>query len=97
MTSTISDIEADLRKLANAFFENLGWDYNQPYYRTIGLDSKRPFGNQDMEKDILEIIGAYMEGDNGEEPCYSSRQREYAETLYEKLLPWLKNKYGSEK
>ena len=96
MTSTTFDIEADLGRLAGAFFNNLEWDENQPYYKTIGLDSKRPFGNQDMEGDILAIIGANMEGDNGEEPCYSSKQREYARTLYEKLLPWLKTKYGGE-
>jgi hypothetical protein len=86
--------DQDMLKLEKAFFENLRWDKNQPYYETIGLDSKRPFGNQDMESDILEIIGAEMQGDDGEEACWSSKQRAYATHLYESLLSWLQEKYS---
>ena len=89
-----SKLERDMLKLEKAFFQNLGWDENQPYYKTVGLDSKRPFGNQDMEDDILRIIGADMEGDDGEEACYSSAQRSYAEALYGNLLEWLRKKYA---
>lgn len=82
---------ADMPKLAQAFFANLvrgPWEYG-----SIGLDVKRPFGNQDVEADILKTIGAEMEGDDGDEACWSSAQRKYAASLYEGLIPYLQKEY----
>jgi len=81
----------DLEKLANAVIENL--EYNDMCeYGSIGVDCKRPFGNSDVEADMLEIIGWEMEGDDGEDACYSSTQRDYVRTLYmEKLAQFIKD------
>jgi len=89
----MSKRSADLAKLANAFFENLTYDPHAEY-GAIGVDCKRPFGNSDVEGDVLEIIGAEMEGDDGEEPCWASHQRKYAASLYkEHLVPYLQQKW----
>jgi hypothetical protein len=80
----------DMEKLATAFFDNLQLDNNE--YGGIGVDCKRPFGNSDVEGDILEIIGARPEG---EERSWSENQRAYAAALYRCLIPHLKRKYGS--
>ena len=79
----------DTHLLANAFFNALQVDDCE--YGGIGLDSKRPFGNSDADGDILEIIGAEPEGDDGDIQCWSSEQREYAHSLYhEELIPFLR-------
>lgn len=83
------DKEADLSKLADAFFDNLIFD-NGCEYGSIGTDPKRPFGNSDVEGDVVEIIGAKPEGDDGEDECWSRAQREYASALYsDELIPYL--------
>lgn len=80
----------DLEKLSKAFYENL--NVVNIEYGGIGLDPKRPFGNSDVERDILDIIGWKMEGDDGYGPCYSRYQREYASYLYKtKLIEYLKS------
>jgi hypothetical protein len=80
---------ADTKILAEAFFNALQIDDCE--YGGIGLDSKRPFGNSDVDADILEMIGAEPEGDDGESECWSSHQRDYARSLYhEELIPFLK-------
>ncbi len=78
--------EEDLRKLADAVIENLQYD-DMCEYGSIGVDCKRPFGNSDVEADMLEIIGWDMEGDDGDDACYSSKQRDYVRTLYMEELP----------
>lgn len=79
----------DTHILAKAFFAGLHIDDCE--YGGIGLDPKRPFGNSDVDADILEMIGADPEGDDGEGPCWSSYQRDYARSLYhEELIPYLK-------
>ena len=83
------DTNADLAKLADAFFRNLEYDPDCEY-GSIGVNCKRPFGNSDVEGDILEIIGAVMEGNDGEDDCWSRHQRQYAASLYqEQLVPYL--------
>lgn len=82
----------DMIKLEKAFFQNLYRDECE--YGAIGVDCKRPFGNSDVEGDILEIIGAVPEGDDGESECWSSTQRKYAAAMYSGLIDWLKKKYG---
>ncbi len=80
----------ELEMLADAFFENLehcdwvefgGW----------GLNDKRPFGNSNVERDILEIIGL-------EEAEYESEeykeQRRYARELYNDLGPFILMKWN---
>ena len=77
-------INKDLGLLAKAFYKNLqlledgeGW--------SIGLDSKRPFGNSFVERDILEIIGLAPFGNPSDD------SQEYARILYrERLVPFLK-------
>jgi hypothetical protein len=79
----------DVHKLAEAFFNWLCIDDCE--YGGIGLDSKRPFGNSDADGDILKIIGAEPEGDDGDSACWSSVQRDYAYSLYhEDLIPYLR-------
>lgn len=79
----------DTHILAAAFFDGLHIDDCE--YGGIGLDPKRPFGNSDVNADILEMIGAEPEGDDGDGPCWSSGQRAYAQSLYhEELIPYLK-------
>lgn len=87
------DEQADLSKMADAFFQNLEYDPHCEY-GSIGVDCKRPFGNSDVEGDILEMIGWKAEGDDGDGPCWSSSQRQYAAVLYkEKLIPYLRIKW----
>lgn len=79
--------------LADAFFQNLQYDPSCEY-GSIGVDCKRPFGNSDVEDDILRIINVRMEGDDGEGPCWASHQREYAASLYqEHLIPYLRDEW----
>ena len=81
--------QQDLKVLADAFFDQLDWlpwEYGAP-----GLDPKRPFGNSDVEGDVLELLGCSPEGDDGDSACWSSKQRAYAEMLFrEKLIPYLR-------
>lgn len=79
----------DLKILADAFYAELtmlDWEYGG-----IGLDPKRPFGNSDVEDDMLELLDWDQEGDDGDGPCYSSAQIDYVSGLYkEKLIPYLR-------
>lgn len=85
--------EQDLAKLADAFFENLLIDNCE--YGGIGLDSKRPFGNSDVESDILELLEREPEGDDGHDKCWASHQREYASDLYHThLIPYLRAEWA---
>lgn len=85
----LQDKQSDLAKLAQAFFDNLRIDDCE--YGAIGVDCKRPFGNSDVEGDILEIIGQEPEGDDCHDSCWSSEQREYALILYrDDLIPFLR-------
>lgn len=77
--------------LAQAFFRNL--ERNDMEYGGIGIDCKRPFGNSDVEGDILEMIGATPEGDDGEDKCWSSAQKKYAASMYDGLIKYLQAKY----
>jgi hypothetical protein len=82
----------DLMILANAFFKELL--ITNCEYGGIGLDCKRPFGNSDVEGDMLELLECEPEGDDGETECYSSKQREYVSQLYhEKLIPFLREQW----
>lgn len=86
------DKREDLKKLAKVFLSNL--EINDCEYGGIGVDSKRPFGNSDVDSDILEIIGWEMEGNDGNDSCYSSKQREYSWNLYHKeLIPFLNKEF----
>lgn len=85
----------DMEKLATAFFDNLQRDDCE--YGAIGVDCKRPFGNSDVEGDILEILGVKPGGDDGDSKCWSSDQREYAASLYGNLIRYLRGKYGSKR
>lgn len=82
----------DMLKLERAFFNSLYRDDCE--YGAIGIDCKRPFGNSDVAGDILEIIGAEPEGEDGDPECWSDAQREYAHSMYDGLIDWLKNRYA---
>lgn len=85
------DEQADLKILADAFFKGLFFN-DWCEYGSPSLDCKRPFGNSNVEGDILELLDAEQEGDDGDGPCWSSKQRKYAADLYRvKLVPYLKN------
>lgn len=89
------DEQQDLKTLADTFFERLSliwlpWEYGAP-----GLDPRRPFGNSDVEGDVLELLGCEPEGDDGEAACWSSKQRAYASELFcEKLIPYLREQWA---
>ena len=80
------NIEKDVKALANAWFKNV-YHHNDCEFGTIGSDCKRPFGNSSVEEDVLELIGAVMEGDDGYQKCYSSSQRKYAYCLATDYMP----------
>jgi hypothetical protein len=84
---------AHMEILEKAFFDNLQRDNCE--YGAIGVDCKRPFGNSDVEADILEMLKFPFEGDDGDSKCWSRGQREYAAALYSHLPTWLRRKYGS--
>ena len=85
--------QQDLKILADAFFAGLTileWEYGG-----IGIDPKRPFGNSDVEADMLEMLEWEPEGDDGDGPCYSSKQRYYVDGLYrKKLIPYLREQWA---
>lgn len=82
------DKEADLWKLADAFFGNLEREQHMEY-GGWGLDDKRPFGNSDVHDDILEIINCSPVVDD-----YQSREQEdYAAELYDELGGFLQTKW----
>ena len=82
----------DMFKLEKAFFENLQRDNTNN--GGIGIDSKRPFGNSDVESDILEyVLNVEPEGNEEDNEGWSSKQREYAAAMYDGLIEWLQSKY----
>lgn len=60
---------------------NLCWDGGS-YAGAPAVDTKRPYGNGDYAADICEILGWTKEGDDGDEPCWSSKQRQQAAELH---------------
>lgn len=79
--------QQDLVLIAKAYASELEWmdDYG---YGAPGISQKRPFGNSDVEGDLLDIIGAKPEGEDGN---WSIEQYAYVRELYvEKLIPFLK-------
>lgn len=46
------------------------------------VDSKRPYGNGDIEEDVCKLLGWQKAGDNGHGPCWSSAQRKEAWRLH---------------
>ena len=94
ITGTTSE-EEDLKVLAAEFFNELFFD-DSCEYGNPGLDCKRPFGNSDVEGDILELLDLEQAGDDGDGPCWSSKQRKYARDLYRvKLVPYLKKAWAT--
>jgi len=84
------NLTSDLQKLARAFYKNLDLRVTASEVRwSIGLDPKRPFGNGDVESDILEIIGMKRDGDE-----WTEEQLEYTWMLYQvKLVPYLRRQF----
>lgn len=88
--------ESDLKILADAFFNSLR--ITNCEYGGIGLDCKRPFGNSDVDRDILRMIGAKPAGAEGYYEEFSDEQRDYARSLYHtKLIPYLRKKWSEQK
>ena len=84
--------EADLFVLADAFYRELF--NNEHSYGEPCIDGKRPFGNSDVEADILEMLEWEPEGNDGYGECYSLGQREYASNLYKvELVPFLQSEW----
>jgi hypothetical protein len=85
------DRDRDMMLLAHAFVDNLTRDDCE--YGGWGVDSKRPFGNSDVEADIIKII--YLEvrkcpscGEPLSDEC-ADNPRQYARGLYNDLGPWV--------
>lgn len=85
------DRRAAFLTLADAFFANL--QRNDCEYGGWEIDPKRPFGNSDVEGDILEMLDEKPEGDDGDAACWSSSQREYAAKLYADLGDFLRDEW----
>lgn len=88
------DLQDDLKKLADAFFDNI--EFNGSWeYGSVGVDGKRPFGNSFVDGDILKIIQWEPENiDEDDYPEYSRTQIKYASELYtKKLVPYLKTQW----
>lgn len=83
----------DLKRLADRIFEEL--DMINIEYGGIGLDPKKPFGNSDVEADILQILFYDPEDvDDDGTSCYSNAQRLYARNLYRnEMIPYLKMRW----
>lgn len=86
------DTNADLEKLADAFFDNLERE-TRCEYGGWGLDDKRPFGNSDVNNDIFEIIGMKPTADD----YFSKEQEDYATDLYDKLGEYLREQWERRK
>ena len=84
-----------LELLAQAVLANLRRNHDCEF-GSIGTDCKRPFGNSDVEGDILEIVGKSPTGDDGDGPCWSSEQRQYARELYDAIPKFIFERYASE-
>lgn len=101
VTVKLTPKDKHLALLAQAYFENLTYQENgyggQTVIGHVGVDFKRPFGNKDVTGDILEIIGTEMEGDNGDEPCWSSKQNAYAVELLKALPEFLQAMFAKGK
>jgi len=81
-----------LKKLA----ANLSWFWDDGVYAGVpAIDCKRPYGNSDIDVDILETLDIKPDGDDGNGPVYSSKQREWALELHKDLLPYLKELTGA--
>lgn len=84
---THRDRNADLLKLADAFFENL--ERGRGEYGGWGQDDKRPFGNSDTDYDIAEIIGLTLPDYDTEYDSYIVHT-DYCRELYSNLGDFLK-------
>lgn len=81
------DREADLNSVALAFFDNLERnEYCE--YGGWGLDDKRPFGNSDVEGDLIEIVFGTLDETLRENEDVT----EYVTSLYDDLGEYLKKK-----
>lgn len=78
------NVVSDLRKLAKAFLSHLQFD-DYCEYGSLGTDCKRPFGNSDVEGDILGIIEWEPEKFDELNQCYapSNNQIDYVNTLFQ--------------
>lgn len=54
-----------------------------------GIDGKRPFGNSDIEGDVLQIIGAAPEDEEDGDAVWSERQLNMAGKAYDELPRWI--------
>lgn len=85
------DRSADMKTLAIAFFENLERDNCE--YGGWGVDSKRPFGNSDVDGDIIDLLFS-----DDEDEAYNEQRRDdedlrhYVKGLYDDLGDYLKEK-----
>lgn len=80
----------DLAKLADAFFENL--QYDNVEFGGLGVDSKRPFGNSQVEFDIAEIIDVEIPDEEDDPEAYEETQR-YCRELYFFLKFYLQDRW----
>jgi len=83
-----------LKLLADAFYANITYD-DGCEFGSIGLDCKRPFGNSNVEFDILEIINMLPDKEHAVNDDCNEELYKYARELYrEKLVPYLKKQWN---
>lgn len=63
---------------------NIGWNGCEAGAPCV--DPKRPYGNGDVEADVCKILRWTMEGDDGDGPCWSSKQRDAARKRHESTV-----------
>ena len=78
------NLAADIDVIAAAVIDALFVDTCE--YGAIGVDAKRPFGNSDVEGDMLQLLGCKPDGNDGEDECWSSQQREYVRDIYRRRV-----------
>jgi hypothetical protein len=80
-----------LKKLA----KELCWYWEDCETGAPAVDPKRPYGNSDVDCDILELFEMKPMGDDGYGPCWSKEQREWAMNLHKDMLQYLKDLTGA--
>lgn len=80
-----------LKKLA----KNLCWYWDKCETGAPAVDPKRPYGNSDVDCDVLEILGIAPEGNDADVTCWSERQRTWALDLHKDMLAYLKELTGA--
>lgn len=81
MDYSIFKVTSEHLKLLPRF--NIVWEDSE--YGAPAVDCKRPYGNSNVEDDILEILGIIPEDVSNYGDYYTDKQREYAKILHTEM------------